>query len=70
MKAQPDMPLKILLVDDEQEFVQTLAERLQMRDMDSTRPWRNASRCGTWIPKPYMTALRLWHRCNPIPRRF
>ncbi len=26
---------RILLVDDEQEFVQTLAERLQMRDMDS-----------------------------------
>lgn len=29
------MGLKILLVDDEQEFVQTLSERLQMRDMDS-----------------------------------
>ncbi len=26
---------RILLVDDEQEFVQTLAERLQMRDMDT-----------------------------------
>ncbi len=26
---------RILLVDDEQEFVLTLAERLQMRDMDS-----------------------------------
>ncbi|HKK99763.1 MAG TPA: response regulator [Desulfotignum sp.] len=26
---------RILLVDDEQEFVQTLAERLQMRNMDS-----------------------------------
>jgi two-component system, OmpR family, response regulator CpxR len=35
MEVQPDMPLKILLVDDEQEFVQTLAERLQMRNMDS-----------------------------------
>lgn len=29
------MKPRILLVDDEQEFVQTLAERLQMRDMDS-----------------------------------
>ncbi|MEX1298713.1 MAG: response regulator [Desulfotignum sp.] len=29
------MGLRILLVDDEQEFVQTLSERLQMRDMDS-----------------------------------
>ncbi|MBG0779579.1 MAG: response regulator [Desulfotignum balticum] len=29
------MGLKILLVDDEQEFVETLSERLQMRDMDS-----------------------------------
>jgi len=27
------MPSKILLVDDEKEFVQTLSERLQMRDM-------------------------------------
>jgi len=35
MKVHPDMGLKILLVDDEQEFVQTLAERLRMRDMDS-----------------------------------
>ncbi|MDZ7666864.1 MAG: response regulator [Desulfotignum sp.] len=29
------MGLKILLVDDEQDFVETLSERLQMRDMDS-----------------------------------
>lgn len=29
------MKPKILLVDDEQEFVLTLAERLRMRDMDS-----------------------------------
>ncbi|MDT8379806.1 MAG: response regulator, partial [Desulfotignum sp.] len=29
------MGMRILLVDDEQEFVQTLSERLQMRDMDS-----------------------------------
>lgn len=28
-----DLPLKILLVDDEKEFVQTLSERLQMRNM-------------------------------------
>jgi two-component system, OmpR family, response regulator CpxR len=31
----PDMGPSILLVDDEQEFVQTLAERLQMRDMET-----------------------------------
>lgn len=29
------MPLNILLVDDEKEFVQTLSERLQMRNMES-----------------------------------
>lgn len=29
------MPQKVLLVDDEREFVQTLSERLQMRDMGS-----------------------------------
>ena len=29
------MGLKILLVDDEQEFIETLSERLQMRDMDT-----------------------------------
>ncbi len=27
--------IKVLLVDDEEEFVQTLSERLQMRDVDS-----------------------------------
>ena len=32
-KDRGDVPSKILLVDDEQEFVQTLSERLQMRDM-------------------------------------
>ncbi len=30
-----DMPSKVLLVDDEREFVQTLSERLLMRDMGS-----------------------------------
>ncbi len=30
-----DMPSKVLLVDDEREFVQTLSERLQMRDIGS-----------------------------------
>jgi len=30
------MPSKILLVDDEREFVQTLSERLLIRDMGST----------------------------------
>jgi len=30
-----EMPIKILLVDDEREFVQTLSERLLIRDMDS-----------------------------------
>jgi DNA-binding response OmpR family regulator len=34
-RKHPNMGLRILLVDDEQEFVQTLSERLQMRDMDS-----------------------------------
>lgn len=32
-KTNLDMPSKVLLVDDEKEFVQTLSERLQMRDM-------------------------------------
>ena len=32
----PELPSKVLLVDDEKEFVQTLSERLQMRDMGST----------------------------------
>ena len=35
MERTADMGLKILLVDDEQEFVETLSERLQMRDMDT-----------------------------------
>ena len=35
MERAADMGLKILLVDDEQEFVETLSERLQMRDMDT-----------------------------------
>ena len=30
-----EMPSKVLLVDDEREFVQTLSERLIMRDMGS-----------------------------------
>lgn len=30
-----DLPSKVLLVDDEREFVQTLSERLQMREMGS-----------------------------------
>lgn len=30
-----DLPSRVLLVDDEREFVQTLSERLQMRDMGS-----------------------------------
>lgn len=32
-KDTSQMPSKVLLVDDEKEFVQTLSERLQMRDM-------------------------------------
>lgn len=31
-----ELPSKVLLVDDEREFVQTLSERIQMRDMGST----------------------------------
>jgi DNA-binding response OmpR family regulator len=34
-KANFDMPSKVLLVDDEREFVQSLSERLQMREMGS-----------------------------------
>jgi len=34
-KFQLDMPSKVLLVDDEREFVQTLSERLLMREMGS-----------------------------------
>ncbi len=32
-KCSVEVPSKILLVDDEKEFVQTLSERLQMRNM-------------------------------------
>ncbi len=35
-QLNPELPSRILLVDDEREFVQTLSERLQMRDMGST----------------------------------
>jgi len=34
-KRNRQMPSRLLLVDDEKEFVQTLSERLQMRDMGS-----------------------------------
>lgn len=34
-KHNSDIPSKVLLVDDEREFVQTLSERLQLRDMGS-----------------------------------
>ncbi len=34
-KADFDIPSKVLLVDDEREFAQTLSERLMMRDMGS-----------------------------------
>jgi len=34
-KVDFDIPSKVLLVDDEREFVQTLSERLMMRDMGS-----------------------------------
>ncbi|MCP4024678.1 MAG: response regulator [Desulfobacteraceae bacterium] len=34
-KTNFELPSKVLLVDDEREFVQTLSERLQMRDMGS-----------------------------------
>jgi len=32
----PELPSKVLLVDDEKEFVETLSERLEMREMGST----------------------------------
>ena len=38
--------IKVLLVDDEEEFVRTLSERIQLRDigskvvLDGKRPWR------------------------------
>ena len=34
-KATGEIPSRVLLVDDEREFVQTLSERLQLRDMGS-----------------------------------
>jgi len=38
-----EMPSKVLLVDDEREFVQTLSERLTMRDMGSAVAYDGAS---------------------------
>ncbi len=38
-----EMPSKVLLVDDEREFVQTLSERLMMRDMGSAIAYDGAS---------------------------
>lgn len=38
-----DMPSKVLLVDDEREFVQTLSERLQMRDMGAAVTYDGSS---------------------------
>jgi len=35
IKAMTETPSKVLLVDDEREFVQTLSERLQIRDVDA-----------------------------------
>ena len=32
------MKIKLLLVDDERDFVDALAERLEMRDLKSARP--------------------------------
>jgi len=34
-QLNPELPSRVLLVDDEKEFVQTLSERLRMRDMGS-----------------------------------
>jgi len=47
------MPSKILLVDDEKEFVQTLSERLQMRDM------------GTAVVYDGTSAMDLVHKDTP-----
>lgn len=47
------MPSRILLVDDEKEFVQTLSERLQMRDM------------GTAVVYDGTSALDLVHNDTP-----
>ncbi len=42
-KHAGDLPSKVLLVDDEREFVQTLSERLQMRDMGCVAAFDGAS---------------------------
>ena len=42
-KKNPTLPSKVLLVDDEREFVQTLSERLQMREMGSAVAYDGAS---------------------------
>ena len=42
-KHNLDLPSKVLLVDDEQEFVQTLSERLQMRDMGTVVAYDGSS---------------------------
>lgn len=42
-KFSSDTPSKVLLVDDEREFVQTLSERLQMRDMGCAVAFDGAS---------------------------
>ncbi|MCF8069911.1 MAG: response regulator [Desulfobacterales bacterium] len=42
-KVDFEAPAKILLVDDEREFVQTLSERLQMRDIGSAVTYDGAS---------------------------
>ncbi|MFW6325021.1 MAG: response regulator [Desulfovibrionales bacterium] len=36
MKGEHNSPIKVLLVDDERDFVDTLAERLVMRSMDAS----------------------------------
>lgn len=42
-KHNVEMPSKVLLVDDEREFVQTLSERLQLRDMGCVVAYDGAS---------------------------
>lgn len=42
-KFNLELPSKVLLVDDEQEFVQTLSERLQMREMGTVVAYDGAS---------------------------
>ena len=44
-KADFELPSKVLLVDDEREFVQTLSERLLMRDMGSAVPTTESRHC-------------------------